>query len=279
MKVSVIIAVYNKARYIKKCLESLSEQTLKNLEIIVVDDGSKDKTQQIIKQLQAKNQQLTILSQKHQGPAIARNLGAKLARGEILLFVDGDMYFNKNFVEDLVFPIKICKAKGTFSTEEFVANWENKWARCWNYNWNLPDKKRIDLKRNDQQKDFRAILKKDFNKVAGFDDVGYTDTWSLQEKLKYRPKATKALYYHYNPASLSEVFRQAKWLAKRKYKLGALGRLVTLFRVNPFFSLLNGLRKVIIKKEAAFIIFKLVYDCGITCGLIECFWRKNKKYA
>ena len=191
------------------------------------------------------------------------------------MFIDGDMYFDKNFLKDLVQPIELGKAKGTYSTEEYVANWDNVWARCWNYNWNLPSRKRIDISKRDQNKDFRAILKKEFIRVEGFDDTGYTDTWTLSEKLEYKPIPTKALYYHYNPSSLKEVYRQVRWVAKRKYKLGLIGKFLVIFRVNFLFSLFIGIKKAIVKKEPGFIIFKIIYDFGLLIGLLE----KGKKYV
>jgi len=275
MTISVIITVYNEEKYIKQCLLSLKKQSCSKFDILVIDDGSNDGTLAKINQLTMKQwNNLTILTQKHQGPAVARNLGVKKARGEILVFLDGDMYFDKNFLKDLIKPIKQDKAKGTFPTEELVANWDNVWARCWNYNWNLPGKRRIDPHRLDQTKDFRAILRKEFDKVGGFDNIGYTDTWTLSEKLGYKPVPVKALYYHYNPSTLKEVFNQSKWVTKRKYKLGFFGEMIVLFRANPIFSLINGIKKGVSKKEPAFVIFKIIYDLGVTLGLLE-----RKKYA
>jgi glycosyltransferase involved in cell wall biosynthesis len=278
MKISVIITVYNEEKYIRRCLESLKVQTFNKFEIIVIDDGSTDDTLKVLSQLsigQFDNSQLTILEQNHQGLASARNLGAEKAKGEILVFLDGDMYFEKDFLERLCAPIIGGEAKGTFSTEEFVANWDNVWARCWNYNWNMPDKRRIDPSRKDQQREFRAILKKEFEKGGGLDSRGYTDAWSLVEKLGYNPVATKAKYYHYNPASLSEVFMQAKWSAKRKYKLGIIGDFVALIRANPLFSLIIGGYKAIIKGEPLFIVFKIVFGFAVIMGILS----KRKKYA
>lgn len=271
MKASIIIALYNQEKYIEECLKSLDKQSFTDFEIIIVDDGSTDNSKLRVKSVKSKFKikNLKLIEQKHQGPAKARNLGVKYAKGDILVFLDGDMYFAKDFLKDLIYPIKLGKTKGIFSTEEYVANWDNVWARCWNYNWNLADKKRIDPQRADQARDFRAILKKEFEKVKGFDDIGYTDTWTLSEKLDYRPAATKALYYHYNPSSLKEVFIQAKWVAKRKYKFGWLGKLIALLRVNLIFSLVNGLIKSIYRKEPGFLIFKLIYDFGYTIGLLE----------
>ena len=276
MKISVIIPVFNQEKQVEKCLLSLTSQTLKGFEIIVVDDGSTDGTAKVLTSFKSQVSNLKVYKQKHQGPAKARNLGAKHSQGEILVFVDGDMYFGDNFLKKLIQPIVLGKVKGTFSTEEYVANWDNVWARCWNYNWNLPDKKRIDPRRKDQQKDFRAILKKEFEKVAGFDSTGYTDTWTLAEKLGYQPAPVKAVYHHYNPDSLIKVFNQARWVAKRKYKWGWPGKLIALLRVNPVFSLAGGLIKAVIKKEPLFLIFKLVYDFGYFLGILE--EIKGKKY-
>ena len=275
MKTSVIISVYNEEKYIEKCLLSLQKQTLKDFEIIVIDDGSTDNTYNIVSNFQFPISNFQLIKQKHQGPAVARNKGSKIAKGEILVFVDGDMYFDKDFFQNLVKPIKKGLAKGTFSIREYVANWDNVWARCWNYNWGLKDRKRIIPDRVDQIKDFRAILKEEFNRVNGFDNIGYTDTWTLSEKLNYVPIATKALCFHYNPASLGEVFNQAEWVAKRKYKLGLLGKIVALVRANFFISLANGFKGSFLWKEPSFLLFKLIYDFGATLGILMSF--KSKK--
>lgn len=280
MKASVIITLYNEEKYIEQCLSSLKDQSLNDFEIIIVDDGSiansKLKVQNA--KLKLKIKDLRIFGQEHRGLAAARNLGAKKAKGDILVFLDGDMYFSKDFLETLIQPIKLGKTRGTFSTEEYVANWDNLWARCWNYNWNLPEKRRVDPKRRDQQREFRAILRKEFEKAGGLESVGYTDAWTLTAKLGYKPTSTKAVYYHYNPSNLKDVFLQAKWAAKRKYKLGILGKIIALIRASFPFSLINGLRKTVIKKEPAFVIFKLVYDFASVLGILE-ETIEGKKYA
>lgn len=276
MKASIIITIYNEEKYIRHCLQSLKNQSFKEWELIIVDDGSKDNSLVEVEKAGAdfKIKNLRVFKQEHQGLAKARNRGAEKAKGEILVFLDGDMFFEKDFLTKLIKPIEQGIVKGTFSTEEYVANWDNVWARCWNYNWNLPEKRRIDPQRTDQRKEFRAILKKEYVKVSGLDSLGYTDAWSLSEKLGYGPKEVMAKYYHYNPGNLTEVFFQAKWAAKRKYKLGFWGKIISLIRANPVFSFINGLRKGVAKREAVFVIFKLVYDFGITLGLLE-----KKKHA
>lgn len=279
-KLSVIIAVFNEEKHLKECLGSLKKQTFKDFEVILVDDGSTDgsfaRAENLKESLNFKN--LKLLKKIHEGPAKARNLGASKAKGEVLVFLDADMYFSPDFLANLVKPILNQKAKGTFSTQELVANWNNVWARCWNYNWNLPDKKRVSETNMDQHKDFRALEKQEFLKVKGFSSTGYTDTWTLGKKLGYQPLATKALYYHYNPASLAEVYQQSRWAAKRDYKFGFWGALLSLFKMSLPVSLFMGIKKGILKQEPLFLTFKLVYDFGASIGL----WEKilmGKKYV
>lgn len=263
--VSVIIPAFNEEKGIEKCLKTILDQTYKNTEVIVVDDGSDDNTLEIIKR-----RKVILLKQPHLGPAKARNLGARLAKGEILVFIDADMAFDKKFIEDLVAPVVSGVYKGTFSKEEWVSNWENVWARCWNYNNNILSSRRIPENYPDEGIDFRAILKDEFLKVGGFDDTGYTDTWTLVKKLGYHPHSVfGAVYYHANPDSLGEIFKQTKWVAKRPYKLGLLGQLISIIKYSLPVSIVIGLVKSFYYLEPNFLIFKLVYDLGSFWGILE----------
>lgn len=263
--VSVIIPSYNEEKNIEDCIKSMLDQSYKNLELILVDDGSTDKTKEIIKKFP-----VTLLEQKHQGPGNARNYGAREAKGEILVFMDADMTFSKDFLEDLMSPLIKGEYKGTFSKEEYVSNWENVWARSWNINQNWPKGKMIPEDYPDEGQDFRAILKSEFLRVGGFNSTGYTDTWTLSQKLGYKPHSVKgAKYFHENPDNLREVFLQAKWSSKREYKLGFLGRIIALVRFSFPISLIKGIYKSLKFHEPLFIIFKVVYDLGAFFGILE----------
>lgn len=262
---SAILAVYNAESTIESCLESLVAQTVP-IEIIIVDDGSTDTTTtRIIEVLGSHNYKL--LKQSHAGPAIARNFGADHANSPILLFVDADMTFDQNYVKDLIKPIQSDDVIGTYTVEERVSNWDNVWARCWNIQEGWQDKKRFPKNPPKWGTDFRAILKSEFDRVGGFDHLGYTDTWSLFAKLGVRPLSTRAICYHQNPASLSAVFAQARWSAKRPYKYALLGALYALLRTTLPVSLIVGFAKFY--KERFFVKFKLVYDLGRFVGILE----------
>ncbi len=272
--VSIIIPVYNEEKVIADCLKSLKEQSWQNLEIIIVDDGSTDKSPQIVKAFGA-----TLLGQKHKGPGPARNLGAKRAKGQILVFVDADMTFEKDFIKDLIAPIIEDKTIGTFSKNEIVNNQDNTWSICWNINKNLPKERMIPKNYPDHAPVFRAILKSEFVKVRGFDTNGqYTDDWSLSRKLgRESSLAPGAYYYHSNPSSLAEVWKQARWIGKNEFISGSLLRQTrSLIIYSLPISLLVGIYKSIIRSNAQFIVFKLVYDFGTWVSVIRSFFGERK---
>jgi glycosyltransferase involved in cell wall biosynthesis len=279
MKISIIIPAYNEKKVLENCIESLGAQTYKDFEIVVVDDGSTDGTLEILKNLKKSLLNFKFIKQGHLGAGAARNAGAKLSKGEILVFVDADMAFDKDFLKNLVAPITEDMAKGTFSKEEYVANWYNIWARCWNINEGWEQKRRHPANYPDYQPVFRAILKSEFEKVDGFTPGGYNDDWSLYRKLGYEAvNAPNAVFYHINPSSLGEVFKHAKWVGKRNYKFGYLGFLAALLRSSLPVSTVIGIYKAIVFGNLAFPVFKIVYDFGIFVGILEkLLYGKNSK--
>ena len=101
-KVSVIIPVYNVEPYLEKCLDSLINQTLKDIEIICINDCSTDNSLNILEQYKNKDERIKLINLKeNKGAAIARNEGLKIAKGEYLGFVDPDDYVDLNFYEEL----------------------------------------------------------------------------------------------------------------------------------------------------------------------------------
>lgn len=89
-KISVIIPVYNVEKYLSRCLDSIINQTYKNLEIICIDDGSTDTSAQILKEYAQKDSRIKIITQQNSGQGTARNKGIDAALGEYILFVDSD---------------------------------------------------------------------------------------------------------------------------------------------------------------------------------------------
>lgn len=97
--ISVIINVYNGEKYIKKCLDSIINQTYRNIEILIINDGSVDNTLDIIKQY--KDKRIRIINQKNIGLSLSRNVGIENSKGDYLYFVDVDDFIEKDTLEYL----------------------------------------------------------------------------------------------------------------------------------------------------------------------------------
>ncbi len=100
-KVSVIIPVYNVEQYLRECLDSVINQTLKEIEIICIDDGSTDSSLEILKEYTKHDNRITILKQQNLRAGIARNAGLSVAKGEYLSFLDSDDFFELNMHEEM----------------------------------------------------------------------------------------------------------------------------------------------------------------------------------
>lgn len=95
IKVSIIIPVYNSEKYIEKCIESAINQTLDNIEIIIINDGSKDSSEKIINKYLNKSN-IKLISKENEGCGIARNIGIQNSKGEYIFFLDSDDYIEKD---------------------------------------------------------------------------------------------------------------------------------------------------------------------------------------
>ena len=99
--ISIIVPVYNVEQYVEKCVQSIINQTYKNLEIILVDDGSKDNSGHICDELKLKDDRIQVIHKQNGGLSDARNAGLKIAKGEYIGFVDSDDYIAEDMFETL----------------------------------------------------------------------------------------------------------------------------------------------------------------------------------
>lgn len=100
-KISFIIPVYNTEKYLRKCLDSIINQTFKDIEIICINDESPDNSLAVLEEYAQKDSRVVVLSQKNSGQGVARNLGLSKARGKYIIFVDSDDYIESNMCEVL----------------------------------------------------------------------------------------------------------------------------------------------------------------------------------
>jgi len=99
IKVSVIVPVYNCENYLSEMLDSILNQSMKEIEVICVDDGSTDGSAQILKEYADKDARVTVLTQENAGAGIARNAGIKIAQGKYLSILDSDDWFEPDMLE------------------------------------------------------------------------------------------------------------------------------------------------------------------------------------
>lgn len=168
-KVSVIVPIYNMEKYLKKSLSSLKEQTLKNIEFICVNDGSKDKSLEIMNSFAQSDKRFKIINQPNSGAGKARNNGLKLAAGEYIAFLDPDDWIDNTTYEKLyeqakrqdcdllVFNYKNVDEKGkTLSSVRFKDNFKGIFdlnsEKC--FNW-----------RNVKEKVFGGFFYASWNKI------------------------------------------------------------------------------------------------------------------
>ena len=107
-KISIIVPIYNAKEHLDKCVESILEQTEKNLEIILVDDGSKDNSFEICKKYEKIDQRVKVIHQENAGVSVARNHGIEIAEGEYIGFVDSD-----DWIEPVMYERLLKEAKET----------------------------------------------------------------------------------------------------------------------------------------------------------------------
>lgn len=121
-KVSVIIPVYNVEQYLRECLDSVVNQTLKEIEIICVDDGSTDKSLEILKEYAQKDNRITIITQQNLHAGVARNAGLSVAKGEYLHFCDSDDWVEKDIYTECLKKEADVILFDAFKTDAFLNN-------------------------------------------------------------------------------------------------------------------------------------------------------------
>ena len=97
-KISVIIPVYNAEKYLEKCLDSILQQTFREIEVICVDDGSQDASKQILRRYASQDARVIVVEQKNMYAGVARNRGMELAKGKYLIFLDADDFFHPDML-------------------------------------------------------------------------------------------------------------------------------------------------------------------------------------
>ncbi len=238
--VSVIIPTYNEEKDIVQCLESIEKQTYKHIEILIVDDGSTDKTREIVQQYK----RVRLIPQAHQGPGAARNLGAKNAKGEILVLIDADMVLFPDYVEKLTKPIANNETLGTIESIQYNVH-DTKMQECWGKEVRTVQLEGIN------SATVRGIAKEDFLNLGGFDKkYGYADdrTFFLKYGIRFLI-LPDVKCYHKTPPTFKGVYKHSRWIGASlrkgplKYKFVRLLAPFVLPLLSPLLIPVLSLRK------------------------------------
>lgn len=118
-KVSIIIPVYNSEKYLSKCIQSVLAQTYSNFELIIVDDGSTDKSKELCEYYAQKDNRMIVKCQSNKGPSCARNFGLENVTGDFLLFIDSDDWIDENLLMDMI------EKDAEYHADVIVFGWES----------------------------------------------------------------------------------------------------------------------------------------------------------
>ena len=220
MNASVIIPAFNAEKTIGKCLDSLAKQSVKGFETIVVDDGSKDGTARIVKGFP----KVRLLEQKNSGPAVARNNGAKAAKGGIIIFTDSDCILEKDWLKEMLKPFEDNEIVGVQG--KYKCNQKEIIARLIQLEIEKNHEKMARQKSIDFMATYSAAYRKSvFSEMNGF-DTSFPIASGEDTDLSFRVSAKgykmvfnpKAIVLHTHPASLKKYlkikFFRAFWRTK-----------------------------------------------------------------
>lgn len=222
-KISVIIPVFNSEKYLKRCIESVLNQTYSNIEIIVINDGSTDNSKKIIEELKEKNKNIRLFSQQNKGQSAARNLGMEIAQGEYIGFVDSDDWIHPQMFCHLVkilednqadissgqmITLRNDEKKGYKDIVDYNLEIEYREQSLVNYLYNGQNKK------NGQYSAARKLFRKEVLENVRFEEgYIYEDMLFNFEALENSQKhvASDAIVYYYyidNQSTMRSQFRE-----------------------------------------------------------------------
>ena len=233
IKISIITPVYNAEKYIARCIESVLNQELKDIEMILVDDGSSDKTGIICDHYANEDKRIKVIHKKNEGVSCARNVGLKNANGKYVLFVDADDWLEDDMCSEMY-------NLATINDSEVII------SEYYNYYENVDKNERIILKDYPKETTFLELITEDGNGYGGFpwnklikrnlidkmfnEDIHYYENLlffleNFNEKTKY--SVLHKPLYHYCINDTSAVHSK-KFNVKRITSLRALSLAINL---------------------------------------------------
>lgn len=264
---SVIMPVYNAEKYLHKCLGSLKEQTLKNIEIICVDDGSSDESLNILKQYANTDKRFVILKQQNSGAAAARNNGMAIAKGKYIIFLDSDDYFHIELLEK-----SLTKAKN-FNADIVI-------FKALSFNTNTNKTRCL----NDRISEYPQFYNRTFSVKDIPDEIFNSFLIAPWNKLYSKKFINKNNLYFQNLKRSNDLFFTTSALAKAE-RIILLDEVLTYYRTATktnlqagnaktpfeFYKALKKLREILIEEK----LYELTQNSYIKLALETSFYNIN----
>lgn len=265
--VSIIIPIYNVELYLKKCVQSVIDQTYNNLEILLVDDGSKDTSGLICDELKELDSRIKVFHKKNGGLADARNYGINNANGKYLYFLDSDDYIKNTTIEDLYNSIK--QSNADVSVGKFIYVDDEKEIFTQNLTSKFYDNENIQTKQflydaifapsfmvSAVNKLYKKELIDSFNHRFEHNHLIFAEDYLFNMKLLCKLKKIvineESIYYYYqNPKSIIHTYKKS--LVERYINL--LKSLVDFYKTNN-----DG---IVYKNIIFFTLFNIYHNCSL----------------
>lgn len=257
-KVSIIVPVYNAAKYLSECLDSLINQTIKEIEILCINDGSKDNSLDILNEYAKKDERILVFSQENSGPAAARNVGLANASGEYLMFCDADDSYEPDMCNQMYKAIDsfdcdfvMCNTIGLNKTGEQQKNsyyFANN-AGLYNLDSNICFKTNVYLWNKIFKKNIIDEYKIEFPNGHKADDNYFVFAYLCCSKTGYF--LDKNLYRHYDrEGSIMDLYKSNKIVFQDvKDKIDILRLLYDFLDKNKIWKYSSGFYKKILYNE------------------------------
>lgn len=227
--VSIIVPIYNSEKYLKACLQSVLVQTYKNIEVLLIDDGSTDQSGAICDAYAKKDARIHVFHNQNHGVSYSRNCGIKFSKGEYLLFVDSDDTINTKYIEGLM--------QYTFQYDLIISSildiWENKKStrRIYQERGNLKNdyKNIIEFLRVPHSKLYRSNIIKT-NNIFFPENIDWAEdqifNWQYYQYVSSYAfsKVSQYQYFHRNNQSLSQHDEKADNIDLMKFVLDEYSR-------------------------------------------------------
>lgn len=276
MKISIIIPAYNASKYIRRCVLSLINQTYKNIEIIVVNDGSKDNTSLMLKEFDIK-----LINKENGGVSSARNCGLKVASGDYITFVDSDDYVDKDYILNIVNIINEYNYDIIETPLLFEANIKNKVVNYTEYKIEN-EKKSFDFSKEYFDNELRYVIGV-FYKKELIDNVYFNENIRCYEDNMFNLKLKlKSKSYYFYPKCFYHYVQYLNSLSKTisdkhlDYIL-VMEELDSLYKNNSYLT--NYIENIYKNNVIALILFKLPYFKNNKYKYKKELIKSLKKYA